>query len=249
MGRHESGQPTFNDRHAGLDRCSFSIFSFPSNAQAPGWSQALTINDDFPKDLAGVAAGSRIFFAGGTTESIPRATIDIFDLSTGLPSSDSTLTVARYGLVGATAGSKVFFSGGQDAVDLISDVIDVYDLELNDTLLIAPLVLQTPRTKHASCASGNLVFFAGGITSVSPLLNATSSVEVYNVLTGDWTYFSLALPRYGIACAVYGDKVYFAGGRTQHEDGDVIGLSVATVDIFDIISETWDSPQNLTFGR
>ena len=63
----------------------------------------------------------------------------------------------------------------------------------------------------------------------------SSRVDIYDVSSNTWSTAELSEPRYGIAAAVVGNKVFFAGG------GDGNNTVTNKVDIYDLSSNTWST--------
>jgi len=95
------------------------------------------------------------------------------------------------------------------------------------------------RDGMAVVTSGNKIFFAGGYIS--------SRIDIYDIDSQSWTTAELSIARYDITTVANGNKVYFAGGLiydsiTEDE------LTVDTVDIYDIDTDTWTTT-NLSTAR
>src|SRR4030095_8640293 len=86
-------------------------------------------------DIAAVAAGNKIFFAGGRLGDgafdLLFSTVDIYDVSTD-SWSVATLSQPRAYIAAAAVGNKVFFAGGEKDWDYnTSDKVDIYDISSN----------------------------------------------------------------------------------------------------------------------
>ena len=55
-------------------------------------------------------------------------------------------------------------------------------------------------------------------------------VDVYNVVSGEWTSLKLSEARIALAAAAYGTKIYFGGGAIGFDYTAVTG----TVDVFEL---------------
>jgi hypothetical protein len=108
--------------------------------------------------------------------------------------------------------------------------------------------LMTPRKYGASIiASGNRIFYAGGLQSNPPNYSAVfPDVNIYDVTNNTWSSAKLSAGGANIAAAVAGNKVLFAGGLRDHPDK--IAKPSAIVDIFDLSTNTW-SVTSLSQGR
>jgi hypothetical protein len=101
--------------------------------------------------------------------------------------------------------------------------------------------LSQPRAHPSAISSGEFVFFAGGILSVSVsqgMFEATDRVDILNVMSGVWTTATLSMARALIATATLRDLVFFAGGgRTSLEANG----TTDRIDIYNISSGSWST--------
>lgn len=194
--------------------------------------------------LAGAAAGGLVLFAGGKTDTGEySATVDVFDTSTQSWLTPTTISVGRYQLVGAAAGGLILFAGGELSSGAYSAVVDVYDTSTREWITAtATISLSQARTKLAGVAAGNLIFFAGGQTS---LTTPSAVVDVYDASLRNWlTPANLSKARTDVVGATAGNLVLFAGGD---ESGK--GTFSTVVDIYDISTRTWLPTSSLSQPR
>ncbi|MBN2172951.1 MAG: T9SS type A sorting domain-containing protein [Bacteroidales bacterium] len=166
--------------------------------------------------VGGVAAGSKIYIAGGATgtQQVTNV-IDIFDIETGVWTVDS-LSVARAVIAATVCNGKIYFAGGTLPYSVTSTLVEVYDIATG--LWDDPIYLQSPRIVTAENINNALVF-TGHMNTISltgPIYFGPSNgiVEVYYPETGQWDYSvpDLDPARYLYAHASCGDKIYYGGG-------------------------------------
>jgi len=185
------------------------------------------------------AAGNKIVFAGGMTESDGSATVDIYDVQQNSWAT-AQLSIHRFNMAVTTCGNKIFFAGGASA-DAFSysdsyKNVDVYDASTNSWSVI---FLSEAKQNVAATSLGNKVFFAGGLTEGLGF-QMSGKVEVYDITTNQWSYMNLSLPREGMTADVVGNKVYFAGGNTAYTwTSNPVHHPTNRIDIYDNITNQW----------
>ncbi len=196
----------------------------------PEWSTAtLSQSRD---DLAAVAAGNDVFFAGGYTYNSGTGgafsnVVDIYNMSTNTWST-ATLSLGRSGLAAATAGNDVVFAGGDNGG--LSNVVDIYN---TSTRSWSTATLSQGRYDLAGAAAGNDVVFGGGQQTSVALSNV---VDIFNTSTGSWSTATLSASRSLLAAAGAGNDVFFAGGDINNGSTDA-----AAVDIYNSSTDTWST--------
>jgi len=186
---------------SGAESSRVDIFDFTANT----WSTAeLSLGRAW---IGAVAAGTKIFFAGGQIQGWSSNTVDIYDVS------NNTWTVSNLsrglngadGLAAASTGNKVFFAGGNWGVYAVSTV-DIYDLTTNTWSTAS---LSERRNFITAASANNRVYFSGG----DPWTGQNSNViDIYDDATGSWSTSTLQVPRGYHAAIAVNDVLYFAGG-------------------------------------
>jgi hypothetical protein len=82
----------------------------------------------------------------------------------------------------------------------------------------------------AAVASGDKVYFAGGITSTG---NPVTRVDIYDINANEWSTAELREARSNFAAAASGNKLFFCGGSTQYY------RQSPTVDVYDELTKRW----------
>jgi len=166
--------------------------------------------------IGGVAAGDKIYFAGGATgEQSVTDIIDIYDINTGEWTVDS-LSEPRGFIAAIAYGDKIYFAGGAKPYNVTSTLIEVYNI--TSSSWEEPMNLQTIRIITALNVENSLVFTGAcnhiEITGVIYIGPANGVVEVYYPETGQWDYSftNLNPARFMYAPISYGNKAYYAGG-------------------------------------
>ena len=194
------------------------------------WSAATLSGPRYP--ITAATVGSKALFTGGRTvtgETVQiRPDVDIYDAATGQWSIAPLATVRSSPTV-VTAGSQVLFVDA-DAVDIYDDAIGQWSVGS----------LSAARSGYAIARVGTQVLFAGGYTCVRPTSSSCddrrpfTTVDVYDLATGQWSTASLSEARSDIAVATLGSQVFFAGGAAGN-------VPSATVDVYDGATGRWST--------
>jgi N-acetylneuraminic acid mutarotase len=184
-------------------------------------------------DVAAVAAGNKIFFAGGRLGNGGSynyfSTVDIYDV-TNNNWSVANLSQPRAYIAAATVGDKVFFAGGeQEWPRPVSDRVDIYQLSTNSWSTTS---LSVQRNGLTAVAANNTILFAGGSNQLGGSNNVTNIIDVYDNASNSWSTAALAEPKAFFAGINVGNKIYWAGG----DDGN--GMPSCKVEIRDLVSQT-----------
>jgi len=120
------------------------------------------------------------------------------------PSDEPRFAFSRVNVGIAQAGSFVYFAGG---LEVTGD---------------GPQGEAIRRNRGAYTVSGS--GSGGGVARIDlPSLRPMQDVTILNVDTGVWTSQSLSFPRFGVAGAGVGSKIFFAGGaRLGNADGTAV---------------------------
>lgn len=180
--------------------------------------------------IAAIAAGNKIFFAGGDNvfsiySGKHYPTVDIYDAVSNTWSvaslSDSGCTAI------ATVGNKVLFTGEFGSNNSLSAKVDIYDLSTN---IWSTISLSEARYNMSAVTINNKVYFAGGVNKTSDTTNDdySSTIDIYDNATGSWSTSSLSVPKCGMGSIAVGNKIYWAGGFGY---GDDIYKSVEIKDV------------------
>ena len=148
-----------------------------------------------------------------------------------IPESRSNITIAF-------TDTKIFFAGGiNDKLsypDNYSSRVDIYDIVTEEW---STDELSEGRYDIATITLGNSVFFAGGesIFEGPDTSILYSTLDIYDISTGNWSNTQLSEPRTSIATAAVGNKVFFISG----DDG--YGNPINIIDIYDMATNTWST--------
>lgn len=163
--------------------------------------------------ITAVKVGNKLVFAGGgVPDFIYYTAADVYDAETDTwTSAQLSQEVFANTLKGAVAGNQALFTGGR-----APNNVDLYDA---NTGTWKALTSPTSHQLNPVVASGNKVFFAGGLN------NSTGQVDIYNTATGQWTNGgNLSVVRYYAAGAAVGNKLLFAGGINNSTVVDIYTL-------------------------
>ena len=123
--------------------------------------------------------------------------------------------------------------------DTVQVIVNGTDCIISGRPLIHPLLteigtLSETRESVAAATAGTKVVFAGGYAFVCgpDWSNASSAIDIYDVVTGSWTISRLSAARMGMTAIAAGNKIFFAGGNDFSRSYD-------NVDIYDVVTNTW----------
>ena len=144
--------------------------------------------------------------------------------------SYTNLTESKIRMGATSLGTKVIFAGGELSSGEQVSAIEVYDISTDDWDTVLNLVF--PRS-HITCVScGTKVFFAGGVDIGT--FTFFDIIEIWDTVTGQWSFEQLSAPRSSISAVCYDDKVIFAGGINF-----IVGQAYNTVEIYNTSIEEW----------
>ena len=150
---------------------------------------------------------------------------------------------------------KVTDAGGlfsKDTMQVIVNTTPTNPCAGNRPIINAQLVpfgILSEGDGHVAVASaGNKVLFAGGwnLSSTVTIGEATSRVDIYDIVTHNWSTAELSVARINMGVAVSGNKIFFAGGYDT--DGAAFLWKYNNVDIYDASTNTW-SVDSLSSAR
>jgi hypothetical protein len=168
--------------------------------------------------LTAVAAGNKVYFAGGTGISGTRAAqssrIDVYDLGAD---SWSTLELPRPGWYSSIVGTGgIYFAGGS--------AIDIYDPASG---IWSSKTLSQPRYQITATNMQGKLFFAGGSSSINGG-TAYSTIDYYDPTFDTWSQDVLSKPKYGMAGLGMRGQNVWAGGTVDNgmtNEVEIYGLT------------------------
>jgi hypothetical protein len=180
-----------------------------------------------------VAAGNKIFFAGGLDSNNNgwSSTVDILDISSQSLTT-ARLSVERGEIATATSGNKVIFAGGEISDGTFpTSAVDIYDVSTNSWTTAS---LSAPGHLIGAAAVGNKVLFGGGDHgfNMASGTSRSTAVDIYDVSTNKWSTASLSEPRINNSAITVGNKIYFAGGGSRSSTSN-------SIDIYDNATNSW----------
>lgn len=170
--------------------------------------------DTLRTNIAAVAAGNKVFFAGGSRfndspEEQLFATVDIYDVLTN-SWTVASLSEPRAYIGAAAVGNRVLFAGGKkDIYSNPSNRVDIYDLSSNTW---STATLSEGRSYIAAVTVDNKAYFAGGYTEDRYYTNSSRTIDIYNDRTNSWSAHHLLEPKGMCSGITAGNNIYWAGG-------------------------------------
>jgi hypothetical protein len=210
-GGHTDPGPSINNTSSRVD-----IYDIVSNT----W--AITELSVARYGMTTIAAGNRIFFAGGQLGDGSLSTrVDIYDVSSNTWTT-AELSEARMGIYGIAAGSKVLFAGGELGGANLSTRVDIYDQAIN-TWTTTTLIHSSGVPKIIT-SLGNKIFFS-----------VDHDIDIYDASNNNWSTMQLSQPRYWPSPVILGNKIYFGGGESAPQ------VVSNVVDIYDGTTNSWST--------
>jgi N-acetylneuraminic acid mutarotase len=211
--------------------------SFPATAWSTAAPLAIARQEVAVAELAGL-----IYVIGGI-DGVPSFTdsVEVYDPATDSWSPGPSLTTPLHHTTAASVDGKLYAIGGW--ADFFATPLDVvYELDPQVGSWVAKTPMPTPRGSPAAAALGGKIYVGGGW----PLANA-QDFAVYDPGSDTWqTLPDLPSGRNHLGLAAADGRIFAVGGRTALEAG--VG-NVATVDVFDPLSETWGNAAPLPRAR
>jgi len=216
-------------------------------------------------DIAAVAAGNKIFFAGGRLGDGAFdqlfSTVDIYDVVSN-SWSVASLSQPRAYISAAAVGDKVLFAGGEKDWNYnTSEVVDIYNLSTNGWSVA---YLSEARAYISGVTAGNRVYFAGGQREDRWYADPSNVIDIYDAGTNNWSVSHLLVHTVAYSSIHVDNKIYWAGGcPVEIRNDDNTGSTIAQLsrpgghysvrkddkiifigrgkyfDIYDIKTQTW----------
>jgi hypothetical protein len=188
-----------------------------------------------------VAAGSKIYIAGGFIDNTVSSRVDIFDARSGMFTT-AMLSAPRGELSAVATNSKVLFAGGYDGQDVVNRV-DILELATSNW---STATLSEKRSYMATASVGDVAVFAGGVSKGPGVYGSgfeTLATDIYNASTASWKSTRLParepLESLGICPTTWENKIYLAGGAHHFFAWDFGGGITNTINIYDVVQDKW----------
>ena len=148
------------------------------------------------------------------------------------------LPTARENHASVVLGGRLYVMGGYDARrNTVLNVVERFNPDTDTWETVAPM--GTGRCRHVAVVLDGKIYVAGGYNGSNrpPVIK---SCERYDPDSGAWERMSNPTNGYVDASAVVvGGKLWLAGGSRNG-----LGISQASVEVFDPASNTWDATKS-----
>ena len=202
-----------------------------------------------PYDLTNCSTNPEIITLNGSESFDPDGTITKYNWQTIFPINASIVITnsskAQASVTGLLAGKYIFeLSVTDNDGNVKKDTTQLNIIATNRQLMKARLTpvgsLSEKRKVSGVAFLGNKIFLAGGrYQPTGPGPNFTSRVDIYDVVTKDWSTSELSQKKWGVAAAVSGNKVFFGGGTALQGNAS----ATTRVDIYDIVDQKWSTAE------
>ena len=172
--------------------------------------------------------GEKAYFGGGYNGTNCMSTVVVYDSSSGLWSTlSSMLSVARSKLVAISIDLIVIFYGGTLSSGATSNVVDIYNTY---TMAFSSSSLSSGRKLVAYGAIGNrLAFFATGHDGST----TSNVVNIFNYTSKSWVSTTVSQSRQAATGLGFRSKFYCVGGISTSDGG------YTTVNIYNDDTSSW----------
>jgi hypothetical protein len=206
-------------------------------------------NQNIPYDLTKCSTNPEIITLNGSESFDPDGTLTkynwqiIFPINAGIVITNSNK--AQASVTGLLAGKYIFeLSVTDNDGNIKKDTTQLNIIATNRQVMQARLTpvgsLSEKRKVSGVAFLGNKIFLVGGrYPPAGPGPNFTSRVDIYDVVTKDWSTTELSQKKWGVAAAVAGNKVFFGGGTALQGNAS----ATTRVDIYDIVDQKWSTAE------
>jgi hypothetical protein len=215
--------------------------------EAPGVPPVANAGNDqnIPYDLTKCSTNPEIITLNGLESYDPDGTIIKYNWQTIFPTNAAIEITnpnkAQASVTALFAGKYIFeLSVTDNDGNVKKDTTQLNIIATNRQVMQARLTpvgtLSEKRKVSGVAFLGNKIFLAGGrYPPAGPGPNFTSRVDIYDVITKDWTTSELSQKKWGVAAAVAGNKVFFGGGTALQGNAS----PTTRVDMYDIVEQKW----------
>jgi|GEM_PF-3817797 len=198
-------------------------------------------------DASGAAINSKMYMVGGKNDSGHLTTLFIYDANTNSwsqganlpgPGVENPAVTAYNGQIYVFGGSTAPFSGA------VSNAA-VYSPATNSWQSLP--ALPTARGGATAQVVNGLIYVVGGMTENGA---SVATVEAFNPSTGSWqSKAPLQTPRDNPGSAVLNGELYVFGGRIRNADGTSPAPALASVEKYNVASNSWQGMTPMPTGR
>lgn len=219
--------------------------------EAPGVPPVANAGTDqnIPYDLSNCSTSPVIISLTGSESYDPDGTITKYNWQIIFPLNAPIVITnpskAEASVTGLLAGKYMFeLSVTDNDGNVKKDTTQINIIATNRQLIGARLTpvgsLSEKRKVSGVAFLGNKIFLAGGrYPPAGPGPNFTSRVDMYDVLTKEWSTTELSQKKWGVATAVAGNKIFFGGGTALQGNAS----PTTRVDIYDMVEQKWSSTE------
>ena len=207
------------------------------------------VDQNIPYDLSNCSTSPVIIPLTGSESYDPDGTITkynwqiIFPINSSIAITNSNK--AQASVTGLLAGKYIFeLSVTDNDGNVKKDTTQLNIIATNRQLMqarLTPVGSLSEKRKVAGVGFvGNKIFLAGGrYPPAGPGPNFTSRVDIYDVVSKDWSTSELSQKKWGIATAVAGNKIFFGGGTALQGNAS----PTTRVDVYDIADQKWSTAE------
>jgi N-acetylneuraminic acid mutarotase len=184
-------------------------------------------------------SGGKIYVFGGLGSSNPMWQVEVYDPTTNVWQSRTSMPTPRKGVVTVTAANgKIYVMGGANSSHVNVNTVEEYDATA-DTWRARAGMPESLGFMSAVMANGKIYTF-GGFNGTTPV----NTVQEYDPDLDTWqTRANMPTARYSLSAVFANGKIYAIGGQ------DNLGVIVSTVEEYDPNTDTWATRANMPTPR
>jgi N-acetylneuraminic acid mutarotase len=211
------------------------------------WEPVTTVDNSTPiarHENSFVELGGKFYLLGGRETTI----MNIYDPAVNIWTTGANLPFVMHHFQAVTWNGKIyvlgayqgtFSSGNVNNSESPVDKIHIYDPATNTWTEGATI----PRPR----GSAGVVVYNDEFYLISGIVNGHQDgwvnwVDKYDPVSNTWEVLANApRERDHFSAVLLGDKIYLTGGRKTNAAGNVFGVTIPEVDVYDIATNTWST--------
>ena len=198
------------------------VYDIESNSWSSNISQMPTIR----REAGSAVVDSKIYVIGGRSGADILNTIEVYDPATDTWETKTSMPTPRFDLSCSVIDGKIYAMGGNKTMTAETNIVEVYDPKTDRWETKASMSII--RTEFSSSVINNKIYCIGGDVDED-----YKTIEVYDPKTNKWEVkTTLPNKRHSFTAEELNGKIYILGG-------DALLYNTRTVDIYDIINDTW----------
>lgn len=191
------------------------VYSTATNAWTPRAPLPLLVDAAVSR-----VVNNRLYIIGGGSAAGPSGAVQIYDPATDSWSTGAPMPTPRLSTANGVLGRRILVVGGQTAGIGTTDVLEVYDTQLNQWSTLPALPPGPREALGGGIQGGKLCVFGGRIAQGNPSGIPYPETFCYTPRTMTWAQGpDMLTPRVEVASIEFGGGIYAIGGRNAASFG------------------------------